>query len=229
MQPKGYFHSTYSAKSDSEGDLLVDKSLGMQPNSYFYATYHAGSACESNSLVHKSHSLQPKSHFHATYISIQRSRLQPKCQWKQLINWYIRVLQPKGYTDTSSWVSIEVALWLQAITLMHQWVAFTHTSSIISSMEVAVWLHAETLVHKWVTFTVTSSMISSMEVAVWLHAKTLVSQWVSKATHWYTIVIGFSQRDTSMLLILPLLEVTVKATHLWMSLFTFVSIHHSAL
>ena len=82
MQPKGYFHSTYSARSDSEGDLLVDKSLSMQPNSYFYATYHAGSTCESNSLVHKSHSLQPKSYFHATYIGIQESPPSAKVSMK---------------------------------------------------------------------------------------------------------------------------------------------------
>ena len=63
LQPKGYFHATYSAGSDSESDSFVDESLGMQPNSNFHATYHAGSVSESNSLVHKSHRLQPKGYF----------------------------------------------------------------------------------------------------------------------------------------------------------------------
>ena len=118
---------------------------------------------------------------------------------------------------------IEVALWLHPVNLVYHWVAFTDTSSMISSMEVAVWLHAENF-NRWFTFTVTSSIVSNIEVPLWLHFETLVNKWVAITvtssrhgisslaacwdSHWVT---ACSQRANTMLLIR--LEVTEKVSH----------------
>ena len=139
MQPKGYFHATYSAGSDSESDLLVDESL---PNSYFHATSMLLIMLEvSVKATHwcTSHSLQPKGYFHAAYSAGSDGESDPLSLSMQPNGYFYATyharsvsesdslvhkshsLQPKGYfnatysagSDSESQSSVDESLGMQ--------------------------------------------------------------------------------------------------------------------